>query len=145
MSSVNSLGGTLTAINQPLEAVFTSDPSNTPRENTLTSASTDQVDLSQAGTVFQQLEQLQPSNPAEFKKVATEAANQLSAAAQQTTDPLQASVLSNLAATFQKSADAGNLFPFQQQTQAAGTHHHHHTPAPITTAQPAQSGTVTTS
>jgi hypothetical protein len=162
MSSINGLGTTLNSINQSLLAEISSDLStSSSTANSLASAGGDQVNLSQVGQLFQQLSQLQNSNPAEFKKIATDAANQLNAAAQQTTDPGQAAFLSNLAATFQKSADAGNLSPFQQQAQTASGHHHHHhhhggdadqtaggtsllTPA-VTTAQSTQSGTGTAS
>jgi len=163
MSSINGLGSTLNSINQSLLAEISSDlsKSNT-AGSTSPTAGTDQVDLSQVGKLFQQLEQLQSTNPAEFEKIASDAAAKLNAAAQQTTDPQQASFLSNLAAAFQKSADAGNLSPFQQLAQAgAGGHHHHHhhhkggeadqtTTAssplpPITTAQSTNTGTGTQS
>ncbi len=127
MSSINGLGNTLNSINQSLLAEIGSDLStSSPTASSLAPTGSDQVNLSQVGQLFQQLSQLQSSNPAEFKKIATDAANQLNAAAQQATDPGQAAFLSNLAATFQKSADAGNLSPFQQQAQTASGHHHHH-------------------
>jgi hypothetical protein len=139
MSSINNLGATLNSIDQPLQAVFNSDPTNTPLTSAAPAAPAvpnDQVDLSQISQLFQQLDQLQTSNPAEFKKLATDAATQLNAAAQQSTDPTEASFLSNLAATFQKAADLGNLSPFQQQPQTASAHHHHHHHQTATTTTP---------
>ncbi len=157
MSTINTLANTLNSINQSLLAEIGSSLStSSPTASNVAPTGSDQVDLSQVGQLFQQLSQLQTTDPAEFKKVATDAANQLNAAAQQATDPGQASFLSNLAATFQKSADVGNLSPFQQQTGASGHHHHHHhggggsnptdatasvLTSPVTTDQSSKTGT----
>jgi len=52
----------------------------------------------------------------------------LQQAAQQSTDPAQASFLSSLAAQFQQASQTGNLSPFDAGAQAASGHHHggHH-------------------
>jgi hypothetical protein len=94
----------------------------------------DSVNFSQVAQVFQELQQLQTSDPAALKKVLEDAATKFSTAAQQATDPTQASFLSNLADRFQKAADTGDLSALRQpsSTTSAGAtygvqgHHHHH-------------------
>ena len=97
---------------------------------TATTAAPDSANLSQAGQLFQGLQQLESTNPTDFTKVATDAAAQLQQAAQQATDPTQAGFLSNLANKFQQAAESGNLSAFQQngsqQTMSASGHHGHH-------------------
>jgi hypothetical protein len=115
MSSISGLGGTLDPIHQPHHqppvAEFVSDPSNTPRPGPSESParSGDYVDLTPAARVVQQLAHLQRTNPPEFKKVATAAADHWHATAQQTADPVQAALFANLAAKFHKSAHLGHL------------------------------------
>jgi hypothetical protein len=63
--------------------------------------------------------------------VTADAASQLQQAAQQATDPSQASFLSNLADKFQQASQSGNLSPFEGGVSSNATsghhgHHHHH-------------------
>jgi hypothetical protein len=67
--------------------------------------------------------------------VLTDAASKFSAAAQQATDPSQASFLTNLADRFQQAAQTGDLSALSQPSSsssagatygAQGHHHHHH-------------------
>jgi hypothetical protein len=79
---------------------------------------------------MQQLQQLQTSNPAEFKKVMQDGASQLQAAASQSTDPNQVSALNNLAAKFETASETGSVSALQPQGGGSGTYaphgHHHH-------------------
>jgi hypothetical protein len=137
MGSINALGSTLNSINQSL---LTELSSYLPAKNTASTGSTaavsgDSVNFSQVGQLFQELQQLQTSDPTALKKVLEDAATKFSTAAQQATDPTQASVLSNLADRFQKAADTGDLSALQKPSSSAsasgtygvqGHHHHHH-------------------
>jgi hypothetical protein len=92
-------------------------------------SSSDSVNFSQAGQLFQQLQELQTTDPTGFKQVTANAASQLQQAAQQATDPSQASFLSNFAAKFQQASQVGNLSPFEgadPSSTASGHHGHHH-------------------
>ncbi len=136
MGSINSLGSTLNSINQSL---LTELSPYLPSKNAVDSAgsapvSGDSVNFSQVGQLFQELQQLQTSDPTALKKVLEDAATKFSAAAQQATDPTQASFLTNLADRFQKAADTGDLSALRQPSSssagatygAQGHHHHHH-------------------
>src|ERR1700733_4628049 len=88
------------------------------------SSSSDTINVSAFAQLFQQLQQLETSNPTEFAKVTADAASKLQQAAQQSTDPAQASFLSSLATQFQQASQTGNLSPFDAGAQAASGHHH---------------------
>ena len=135
MGSINNLGSTLNSINQSLLNEIGSSQSGTSGAPSSATSSTDSVNFSEVGQLFQQLSQLQTTDPAEFTQVVTDAANKLTAAAQQDTDPAQANFLNNLASKFQDAAQTGNLSAFEQQPstssstpayQGRGHHHHHH-------------------
>jgi len=126
----------LNTINQSLLTELSSylPAKSTATTSTSASASGDSANLSQVSQLFQELEQLQTSDPTALKKVLEDAATKFSTAAQQTTDPTQASFLSNLAQRFQKAADTGDLSALRQpsSTTSAGAtygvqgHHRHH-------------------
>jgi hypothetical protein len=84
-------------------------------------ASSDQVDFSQIANFFKQLQQLQQSNPAQFKQVLTDTASKLKAAAGQSTDPQQAAFLNNLAGKFQTAADTGDLSALKPDSNGSST------------------------
>jgi len=134
---MGSVGSTLNAIYSSLLSdissyLSTSNPAG--RTSTAESnrpAPSDRVDLSQLAQLFQQFKELQSSDPAELKKVLTDAASKLRTAAQQQSDPSQASFLSNLADRFQKAADTGDLSALRPDSSASGSyaphrHHPHH-------------------
>jgi hypothetical protein len=85
-------------------------------------AATSQV--SPAGQLLSQLAQLRQKDPAKYKQLLTDFANQLKAAAQKATGA-QAQSLSQLADKVQKAADTGDLSPLKPP-QATHGHHHHH-------------------
>jgi hypothetical protein len=133
-TEMSSIGSILNSVNSSILSEISSfnttanQTANTSSSSS-TASSTDTVDFSQVGKVFQELKQLQTTNPSEFKQVLTDAATKLQAAAQQQTDPTQASFLNNLASRFQEAANTGNLSPLQQNSSgsyAPRGHHHHH-------------------
>jgi len=136
MGSINTLGSTLNTINQSLLTELSSylPTKNTANPATSAPVSGDSVNFSQVGQLFQDLQQLQTSDPTALKKVLEDAATKFSTAAQQATDPTQASFLTSLADRFQKAADTGDLSALRQpssSTSSAATygvqgHHHHH-------------------
>ena len=132
---MGSVGSILNSINSSLLSEISSYNSTTNQTRTTPSASSatapsDTIDFSQVATLFQQLKQLQTSDPSEFKRVLTDAAGQLQAAAQQQPDPTQAAFLNNLASRFQDAANTGNFSALQPQgsdgSYAPKGHHHHH-------------------
>jgi len=136
MGSINTLGSTLSTINQSLLTELSSYLPTKSTANTAASTpvSGDSVNFSEVGQLFQELQQLQTSDPTALKKVLEDAATKFSTAAQQATDPTQANFLTNLADRFQKAADTGDLSALRQpssMTSAGATygvqgHHHHH-------------------
>jgi hypothetical protein len=126
-STLNSINGSL--LNEISNFSTPQVASSTSGASAITSAGTsssDTVNFSEFAQLFQQLSQLQTSNPAEFTKVTSDAAAQLQQAAKQSTDPAQASFLSSLATQFQQASQTGNLSPFDNGTQGASGHHHGH-------------------
>jgi hypothetical protein len=75
--------------------------------------------ISRQGQLFSQLQQLQTQDPAKFKQVLTDVANQLTTAAQGATGKDQ-QFLSNLADKFTKAA-GGDLTALQPPSQSAST------------------------
>lgn len=136
MGSINTLGSTLNTINQSLLTELSSYLPTKATANPASSAvSGDSVNFSQVGQVFQELQQLQTSDPSALKKVLEDAATKFSTAAQQSTDPTQASFLSSLADRFQTAANTGDLSALKQPSSSTptgttygvqGQHHHHH-------------------
>ena len=113
-NEMSSIGNILNSVNSSLLSEIssfntTSNPASTTNASASSAnasassgaSSSDTIDFSQVGKLFQELKQLQTSDPSEFKQVLTDAATKLQAAAQQQTDPAQASFLNNLASRFQ--------------------------------------------
>lgn len=133
---MNSIGSTSHSISSSLLAEISSYYANGSQGSTASSAATsatqagDQVSFSQTTQLFQQLEKLETSNPAEFKQVLTDAASKLKTAAAQTTDPARASALNQLAGRFQTAAANGNLSALRTSTgsrfYSPGSHRHQH-------------------
>ncbi len=134
---MSSIGSTLNSINASLLSEIASFTANQSQTGSTTSSKSnsvsDQIDFSQIGQLFSQLQQLQTSNPTEFKQVLTDAATKFKAAAAQSTDPQQTAFLNNLAGKFQTAADTGNLSALKPDSSPGGSsgysahgHHHHH-------------------
>ena len=129
---MSSIGSALNSINGSLLSEINAYRS-TARSNdtvkTTAAHSPDKVDFSKAGDLFKQLQQLQSSDPAEFKQVLTDAAAKFKDAASQQTDPAAAKFLSGLADRFQKAADSGDLSSLKPPSGSNGIygpHGHHH-------------------
>jgi hypothetical protein len=104
------------------------------------SATSDGADLSNPAQFFSELKQLSTQDPSAFKSITSQIAQQLTTAAQSSTDPNQAAALNSLAANFQSASQTGDfssLFPQSQvqssaanssaaQPQSSGAHHHGH-------------------
>lgn len=112
--TMSSIGSTLNSISSSLLSEIDSYLSTQPTSgSTSTNASnatpSDGVDFSQVAQLFKELQKLQSTDPAEFKKVLTDAAKKLKDAAGQQSDSMAASFLTNLADKFQQAADTGDL------------------------------------
>ena len=77
--------------------------------------------ISGPGQLLSNLQKLQAQDPAKFKQVVADIANQLQTASQQAQGP-QSDLLSKLASAFQGVANGGSLSQLQPQQH----HHHHH-------------------
>lgn len=100
VSLINSnLSGSVTA--QPANCSGASQPAAT-------------LGISPAGDFLSKLQQLQSSNPAQFKQTMTDISNQLTSAAGNATGP-QAQMLTALAGKFQSASQSGDLSAFQTQ------------------------------
>jgi hypothetical protein len=111
---MNSIGSTLSSINSSLLSeidsyLSTQQTSGSTSTNASNATPSDGVDFSRVAQLFKELQKLQSSDPAEFKKVLTDAAQKLKDAAGQQSDPTTASFLTNLADKFQQAADTGDL------------------------------------
>jgi len=135
---MSSIGSTLNQINSALLNEINADLLNTKPPATNAAATTpgapssDQINFSQVGQLFQELSQLQTQNPSAFQQVMQDAVTKLQDAAKQQTDPNAAQFLNNLADRFQQAANTGNLSALQPANEAHhahGHHHHHHAAA----------------
>jgi hypothetical protein len=90
--------------------------------SSLSSASAS-TSVSSEAKLLSELQNLQTSNPAEFKQVTADISTQLQAAAQQASGS-QAQTLSSLASKFQQASQTGSLAPLQGGHHHGGGHHH---------------------
>lgn len=109
---------------------LTGTAKNANNSNALSSAlQPDNTQLSPFSQVTSELQQLQQSNPSEYRQVTGQIATNLQSAAQTATadgNTAAASQLNQLATDFQTASSTGQLPNFQDLAQAAGGHHHHH-------------------
>jgi hypothetical protein len=94
-------------------------------------AASDGTDLSNPAQFFSELKQLSAQDPSDFKNITAQISQQLTTAAQNSTDPNQAAFLKTLAGNFQSASQTGNfssLIPQQPgtQPQSSGAPHHGH-------------------
>jgi hypothetical protein len=129
-STINSINSSLlNEIKSYKSAQATGSSASTNVAPSTSAATSDSVNFSQVAQLFQQLHQLQSSDPAEFKQILTDAAAKFKDAATQQTDPSAAQFLSNIASRFQTAADTGNLAALQSGSSQEGgprAHHGHH-------------------
>jgi hypothetical protein len=150
MSSISNTLQTLnTSLLSEINTFNSTQASTTASTSTSARTSSDSVGVSPFAQLMQQLQQLQTTNPTEFKQVMSDGATQLQAAAAQSTDPSQVAFLNNLAAKFQTAADTGNVSAIQPQGASSGTYaphgHHHHHAASSSSADGSTSSTGTSS
>ncbi len=120
------ISSTLRSIDQSLLNEIRSYHSHSTTSGVTPAATTasDDVGISKAAELFKALQQLQTSNPAEFKQVLTDGAAKLREAAKDESNPANTELLNDLADRFQKAADTGDLDAIQ--LKGHGSHHHHH-------------------
>ena len=111
---MSSIGSTLNSINSSLLSeidsyLSTQQTSGSTSTTASSDTASDRVDFSQLAQLFKELQKLQNTDPAEFKKALTDAAKKLKDAAGQQSDPTAAGFLTNLADKFQQAADTGDL------------------------------------
>jgi hypothetical protein len=88
------------------------------------SATNDSSSVSNPGKLFNELEQLSKQNPAEFKRITAQIAQQLQDAAKNTTDSSEANFLNQMASNFEAASKSGNfsdLFPKNSQASGPGS------------------------
>jgi hypothetical protein len=109
----------------------TNETSNSPG-SVVASTSTQQSDstqLSPLAQILTTLQQLQQSNPTEYKQVTAQIATNLTSAAataQAEGNTTAATQLNQLATDFTNASQSGQLPNIQDLAQAVGGHHHHH-------------------
>jgi hypothetical protein len=89
----------------------------------------DSTQLSPLAQILTTLQQLQQSNPAEYKQVTAQIATNLTSAAataQAEGNTTAATQLNQLATDFTNASQSGQLPNIQDLAQAVGGHHHHH-------------------
>src|ERR1039458_3396988 len=109
----------------------TNETSNSPG-SVVASTSTQQSDstqLSPLAQILTTLQQLQQSNPTEYKQVTAQIATNLTSAAataQAEGNTTAATQLNQLATDFTNASESGQLPNIQDLAQGVGGHHHHH-------------------
>lgn len=114
--NITSSSASLDQLWQSMQTSSTTSTSSAASTQSATSASgtADSTSLSDPGKLFKELQSLSQSDPAEFKKITSEIATQLQAAAKDSSDSGQSSFLSNMATNFENASESGSfsdLFP----------------------------------
>jgi hypothetical protein len=131
MSSISSINNLSSSYLQQLLATNTNSTAKN-QNGASTSSVTAQPENSQLSPFAQlmsTLQQLQQTNPAEYKQVTAQIAANLQTAAQTATtegNSSQATQLSQLANDFTSASQSGQLPNMQDLAQAIGGGHHHH-------------------
>jgi hypothetical protein len=152
ISSINSLSNTYL---QSLLSSALQNSSSAANSSSTTGASsvTSQSEngrLSPFAQLMSTLQQLQESNPTEYKQVTQQIATNLQTAAQTATadgNSTQATQLNQLATDFTSASQSGQLPNMQDLAQAVGGghHHHHHFHAASSDADSSSSSTTSSS
>jgi hypothetical protein len=133
ISSINNLSSSY--LQSILNSTLQSNSAGSSSSSTSTSSITGQSEKSQLSPFAQlmnTLQQLQQSNPSEYKQVTQQIATNLQSAAKTATadgNSTQATQLNQLATDFTSASQSGQLPNVQDLAQAvggAGHHHHHH-------------------
>jgi hypothetical protein len=122
--SINSIQGSTAA--QYISAITSSTVSSSTGTS---STGADGSSISPQGDLMSKLQQLQQTDPAEFKAVTQQISAQLKTDAGNATGP-QADFLNKLSANFAAASSSGTMASLQPQHGAqsgsSGGHHHHH-------------------
>jgi hypothetical protein len=152
ISSINNLSNTyLQSILSPAlqNSSSAANSSSTTGASSVTSQS-ENGRLSPFAQLMSTLQQLQESNPTEYKQVTQQIATNLQTAAQTATadgNSTQATQLNQLATDFTSASQSGQLPNMQDLAQAVGGghHHHHHFHAASSDADSSSSSTTSSS
>lgn len=126
MSSISFLNNLYSNYIQPIVSPAAQNSSSA---TAVTSSQTENGQLSPFAQLVSTLQQLQQSNPAEYKQLTQQISTNLKNAAQTATadgDTTQATQLNQLATDFSSASQSGQLPNLQDLAQAAGGGHHHH-------------------
>lgn len=122
----------LSSIGQMLLSGISSLKPGSSHASSIDSTSGDSSQVSPFAQLMGTLQELQQSNPAQYKEItATLASNlqQAATTAQNNGEAGEANALNQLAASFNQASQSGQLPTFmQQEAQAGQMHHHHHHP-----------------
>ena len=119
-------------ISQMLLSAINNNVSAGTSSTTSTTTTNDSSQISPFAQLMTTLQNLQQSNPTQFKQVTATLASDLQAAAtnaQNNGNSAEANALNQLASSFQQSSQNGQLPSFLQQGSQSGStsgHHHHH-------------------
>jgi hypothetical protein len=118
---INSIGN-----NYGLGSIGTNQTTTAQSASKGSAISSDSTQFSPMASLFNQLQQLQQTDPNKFKSVMTSIADTLTTDAKNATGP-QAKMLTDLASKFSQAAQTGQMPDLQPpgQQQGASGHHHH--------------------
>ena len=117
--SVSSLFSTVPSASDPLSSLFAPAATSSTDAASAPASPATATSVSGGAKLLKELQDLQKSDPAEFKKVTADIAAKLKAAGQQVGGS-EGQALTSLAAKFQQASQTGSLAPLK-----SGHHHHH--------------------
>jgi hypothetical protein len=144
ISSINNLSNSY--LQSILNSSATNNQSSTGASSVTAQSETGQ--LSPFAQLMSMLQQLQQSNPTEYKQVTQQIATNLQSAAKTATadgNSTQAAQLNQLATDFTSASKSGQMPNVQDLAQAVGGHHHHHHAHPATSGTDSDSSSSSTS
>jgi hypothetical protein len=152
ISSINNLSSSYlqSILNSELQNTSSTGKSQSSTGTSSVTAQPESGQLSPFAQVMSTLQQLQQSNPTEYKQVTQQIAANLQSAAKTATadgNSTQATQLNQLAADFTSASQSGQLPNIQDLAQAigGGHRHHHHSQAASSDADGDSSSTASTS
>ena len=152
ISSINNLSSSYlqSILNSELQNTSSTGKSQSSTSTSSVTAQPESGQLSPFAQVMSTLQQLQQSNPTEYKQVTQQIAANLQSAAKTATadgNSTQATQLNQLAADFTSASQSGQLPNIQDLAQAigGGHRHHHHSQAASSDADGDSSSTASTS
>ncbi len=129
MSSISSINNLSSSYLQSILNTALQGSSTTSSETSQVTSQQEGGQLSPLAKLMSTLQQLQQSNPTEYKKVTAQIATNLQNAAKTATadgNTAAATQLNQLATDFSKASQSGQMPDVQDLAQAIGGGHHHH-------------------